>query len=206
MCLWALGSLTRRNGDCRGLIFLNCHRSGSYTELYDQYWELSMSIETIYNLLGQVSVTFATIEHSLVTLLEYLLTDDNCSLVRPYVLDTIPLARRIQMIRKVAELRLSDHSAISEQLRQVLKGITDLRIQRNLFIHGSWSTDQMTEHATSVTVLGYRPRLDRVSGVWQYLEPVTVTDSKLKAILRKAKQALQQLSAVDKRIRELELR
>jgi hypothetical protein len=85
-----------------------------------------MSSQTIYHLLGEIAITFASIEYRLVNLLEYLLTDDNCSLVRPYILDDLSLSRRIQKIRDVAELRLWDHKPVFTKLKNILSDIDGL--------------------------------------------------------------------------------
>ena len=167
-----------------------------------------MSSHAIYSLLGNIAVMFATIEHRLLNLLEYLLTndDDNCCLVRPYVLDDLPLSKRIEKIRTVAQLRLWDHSLIMKELNKVLNDVDDLRAQRNLFIHGDWFKEDLTENATSVTVLNYRPRLDKKTGAWTNIEPVRVSDTKLKTMLNKVDAAFRELTCVDNKIREVELR
>ena len=165
-----------------------------------------MSAKTIYHLLGQISVTFATIEHRLVNLLEFLLTDDNCSLVRPYILDKMPLAQRIQKIQTVAKLRLSEHEATLKELKTILTGIDNLRNERNIFIHGDWFTEDLTDNSESVTVLDYKPCLDKTTGVWTYLNSVRPSRTKLNNLLQKAGKFLEQLTEIDDQIRKLELR
>ena len=128
-----------------------------------------MSDKTIYHLLGQISVTFATLEHWLVNLLGFLLTQDDCSLVRPYLLDKMPLSQLIRKIRTVAELRLSEHKQTLDELKSILTGIDRLRNDRNIFIHGDWLTEDLTDNSESVTVHDYKPHLDKTTGVWTYL-------------------------------------
>ena len=165
-----------------------------------------MSSHAIYGLLGQISVTFATVEHRLINLLEYLLTKDNCSLVKPYILDDLSLSRCIQKIQAVSKLRLWDQTVLLDELLAVISAIDNLRIQRNLFIHGDWFTEDLTEYATSVTVLDYKPRLDKETGVWQYLESVRASDTKLKTMLNEIDNAFHELNTVYNKICKVELR
>lgn len=166
-----------------------------------------MSSQTICHLLGNIAITFASIEHRLVDLLGYLLTEDKCLLVQPYVLDDLPLSHLIQKIRAVAELRLCDHKQVFHQLKGVLNDIDGLRVQRNLFIHGDWFTEDLTDYATSVTVLDYRrPRLDKKSGLWKYMETVRVTPTKLGSLLDKVNAALNKLTSVNAEIYKVKLR
>lgn len=165
-----------------------------------------MSSKTFFHLLGKISVTFASIEHRLVSLLEHLLVENDTTLIRPYMLDELSLSRCIQKLFPVAELRLWDHKAVYIELKEILKAINNLRIQRNLFIHGDWFTEDIDDYTSSVTVIDYRPELDRTSGVWNYLKSVRVTREKLQDVLQKSSSALESLTLVDKKIRGLELR
>ena len=165
-----------------------------------------MSNETIYHLLGEISVTFASLEHRLVNVLEYLLTDGEDTLIRPYILDDIPFSRCIQQTRAVAKLRLWEYKSILEKLNKVLNNVDDFRVQRNIFIHGDWLTQELTNEAESVTVFDYRPRLDEKSGVWEYLKSIPVTRSELQTLLHKTIDALKELTSIDTEIRKLKLR
>jgi hypothetical protein len=165
-----------------------------------------MSGETIYHLLGKISVTFASLEHRLVNVLEYLLTEGKDTLVRPYILDDMPISRLIQQTRSAAELRLWEHKAIFTELNKTLKDIDHLREQRNIFIHGDWFSEELLDNANSVTVLDYKPRLNKDSGLWEYLNSVLVTKTKLYALLRKATTAIENLTSVGEHIRKLKLR
>lgn len=164
-----------------------------------------MSCETIYHLLGKISVTFASLEHRLVNVLEYLLTEGKDTLVRPYILDDIPISRIIQKTRSIAELRLWEHKSTFVELEKVLNDIDDLRVQRNIFIHGDWFIKELPDNATDVTFLDYKPRLCK-NGLWEYLESVLVTQTELKELLRKATTALENLTSIDADIRKLKFR
>lgn len=164
-----------------------------------------MSCETIYHLLGKISVTFASLEHRLVNVLEYLLTEGTDTLVRPYILDDIPISRIIQQTRSVAKLRLWEHKSTFEELEKVLNDIDHLRVQRNIFIHGDWFVKELPDDAKDVTVLDYKPRLHE-NGLWEYLKSVLVTQTELKELLRKATTVLENLTLIDSDIRKLKLR
>jgi hypothetical protein len=165
-----------------------------------------MSVKTIYHLLGQISVTYATLEHWLVNLLGFLLTEDDCSLVRPYILDKMPLFQLIGKIRTVAELRLSEHKETLTELKAILTGIDKLRNARNIFIHGDWLTEDLTDNSESVIVHDYKPHLDKTTGVWTYLNSDRVSRKKLNNLLKQASKLVEQLSEIKEQIRKLKLR
>ena len=163
-----------------------------------------MSNHTIYHMLGQIAVTFASIEHRITELLEYLLVED-CSLVKPYVLDRLSLNQCVQKTRAVAKLRLWGKDKTRSELKAVLDAIDAVRKERNWFIHGDWFSENLTDYSSSVTVLNYKPRL-QPNGVWEYLEQNRVTKLKLKNLLAKTSSALDDLNTVHNKIRKLKLR
>jgi hypothetical protein len=165
-----------------------------------------MNGKTIYHLLGKVSVTFSSLEHRIVDLFEYLLTNGEDTLVRPYVLDDIPLSRLIKQTRSLAELRLWEHKSTFAKLKNILDEIDSLRVQRNIFIHGDWFVNELTDTSDSVTVLDFKPKLNKKSGAWEYLNSVLVTKTKLSVLLRKTTSLLDNLTSLDTNIRSLELR
>lgn len=93
-----------------------------------------MRIETIYHLLGKISITFASFEHGLVNLLEHLLTKGKDTLIVPYILKDMSISRLIQQTRSIAEVRLWKHKSIFSELKNILDDIDKLRNQRNLFL------------------------------------------------------------------------
>ena len=165
-----------------------------------------MSRETIYHLLGKISITFASFEHGLVNLLEYLLTKGKDTLVGPYILYDLPFARIIQQTRSIAKLRLWEHKSTFSELKKVLDDIDKLRCQRNLFIHGYWFIKDLSDNADSVTVYDFKPMLDKKSGGWQNLKTERVSRITLKKILQKITATLENLTAIDADIRKLKLR
>ena len=165
-----------------------------------------MSSQIIYALLGRISVTFATIEHRLLDLLDYLLAPGNCNLVKPYILDDLSLSRSIQKTRDVAKLRLWNHKPLFQELNTVLKEMDNLRVQRNFFIHGDWFQEGLTEDAKSVKVYDYRPRLDKKTGSWEYLESRQISDVELQEIYKKVDRTYHDIMAVSEKIRNVKLR
>lgn len=165
-----------------------------------------MSSETIYHLLGKISITFASFEHGLVDLLEYLLTKGKDTLVGPYILKDIPLWRKIKETRSVAELRLWEHKSTFSELKKVLDDFDKLRGRRNLFIHGYWYIREPSDNADSVTVHDFKPMLDKKSGLWQELKTERVSRTTLKKLLQKTTAALENLTSIDADIRKLKLR
>ena len=158
------------------------------------------------SLLGEVSIYFATIEHRLIDHLAYLLTKSDETLVSPYVLDRLPISQLITKTQSVAELRLSECPKLFEELKEVLNIIEDLRQQRNLFIHGDWFTEELKENSKYVTVLDYKPKLDKKTGVWEYMHQKRVTHKELEEMLAKVKGAYEQLITVCNKIWEGEVK
>jgi hypothetical protein len=165
-----------------------------------------MNNKTIYHLLGKISVTFASLEHGLVYLLEYLLTKKECALVALYVLHGIPISRLIEKTKSIAEVRLWEHKKTLKKLKIVLKDIDELRVQRNWFIHGNWYIKEPADNADSATVVNFKPKLDKKSGRWQCLNDKNLTKRELNQLLQKATIALKNFRKIDAEIRKLELR
>jgi len=165
-----------------------------------------MSNTDICGLLGKISIYFATIEHRLIDNLAYLLTKSDNTLVSPYVLDRFPISQLIQRIQSVAELRLWEYPVLFDELKQVLKIIDGLRLQRNLFVHGDWLTEELEENSKYVTVLDYKPILDKDSGFWKYMNVEKVSHKELEEMFAEVKGAYEQLITVGKKMRDVKLR
>lgn len=165
-----------------------------------------MGKKDICGLLGEISIYFVTIEHRLIDHLAYLLTKSDVTLVSPYVLDRLPISQLIKQTQSVAELRLSECSELFEELKTILQIIDDLRLQRNLFIHGDWFTDELKEDSKYVTVVDYKPKLNRDTKVWEYMNVMKVSNEELKDMLNKVKAAYEQLIEVCNKIWEVKLR
>jgi len=165
-----------------------------------------MSKKDICSLLGEISIYFATIEHRLIDHLAYLLTKSDNTLVSPYTLDRLPISLLIKQIQSVAELRLSEFSGLFEKLKAILKIIDDLRLQRNLFIHGDWFTEELKEDSKYITVLDYKPKLDKDTKVWKYMNVKKVSHEELEEMLAKVKEAYEQLIIICNKIRGVKLR
>lgn len=157
-------------------------------------------------MLGEISIYFATIEHRLIDHLAYLLTKSDNTLVSPYTLDRLPISLLIKQIQSVAELRLSEFSGLFEKLKAILKIIDDLRLQRNLFIHGDWFTEELKEDSKYITVLDYKPKLDKDTKVWKYMNVKKVSHEELEEMLAKVKEAYEQLIIICNKIRGVKLR
>ncbi len=160
--------------------------------------------QTGYDLLGRLSITFAAIEHGVTELLERLLGSE-CGLTRPYLLDELSLSRCTQKIREVAKLRLSEHKAEHKQLKNVLTEVDAVRRQRNLLIHGVWIEDA-GDGASTFTVLSCRPRIDKKTGVWEYLESERVDKTALRRLLARVVEARKMLDELLTILRKTTLR
>lgn len=149
-----------------------------------------MDTPTYYHLLGQISVTFASIEHRLKELLEYLLIEKH-AFVKPYLIDDFTLDKCIQKIRKVAQLRFLDKKTLGT-LIEVLNSINSLRKERNWFIHGDWNFEELAGESSCVSFFIYKPQYNPKGG-WEYIDHKQVTKKNLEKILSKAESAKKDL-------------
>ncbi|OHB49718.1 MAG: hypothetical protein A2Y10_06050 [Planctomycetes bacterium GWF2_41_51] len=163
-----------------------------------------MNNETIYHLLGKISIAFASLEHGMVYLLEYLLTKEECSLVAVYILHGMSISKLIEKVRLIAKIRLLEHKAVFAKLEEILDNIDEFREQRNLFIHGNWHfNEEPADNADSVTVVNYKPKLDKKSGKWECLKYEHLTKTELNQLFQDVATVLSDFRKIDTKIRHV---
>ena len=101
-----------------------------------------MHKDRVFQLIGKITIQFATMEHRLQGLLEKLMGESN-SLVGPMFIHDIPLSGLLKKIQFLARCRIRNESEFFLDLERILKKIGTLREQRNLLIHGDWKIEEL---------------------------------------------------------------
>lgn len=133
-----------------------------------------MNKDRVFQLIGKITIQFATMEHRLQGLLEKLLGDSN-TLVGPIFIHDIPLAGLLKKIRLLARCRSRNNPKFLFDLEQLLKKIATLREERNLLIHGEWKIDDM--NSFEITVRDFKMKYE--DGAWQEYSEIKFTEKKL---------------------------
>lgn len=92
----------------------------------------------MFQVIGQLSVSFANIESHLTSLTELLITRED-PIVGSLIADDFTLERKIQLIQKLVRFRYCHKPAVREEVENVLKHLNTIKKTRNEFIHGMWS-------------------------------------------------------------------
>lgn len=133
-----------------------------------------MSKDRIFQLIGKITVQFATMEHRLQGLLEKLMGDNN-TLLGPIFIHDIPLAGLLKKIRLLARCRSRKHPMFLFDMEQALKKIVTLREERNLLIHGEWKIEEMD--SSGIKVRDFKMKYE--DGTWQEYSEIEFTEKKL---------------------------
>ncbi|MBN2590081.1 MAG: hypothetical protein JXA96_09475 [Sedimentisphaerales bacterium] len=139
-----------------------------------------MSKDRIFQLIGKITVQFATMEHRLQGLLEKLMGDSN-TLVGPMFIHDIPLAGLLKKIRFLARCRLKNDSNFFSDLERILKNIGTLRQERNLLIHGDWKIEDL--ETFRITVRDFKLKYEE--GTWQEFTEIEFTEKNLRDLNRR---------------------
>jgi hypothetical protein len=139
-----------------------------------------MKKDKIYQLIGRITVQFATMEHRLQGLLEMLIGDGN-NIIGPMFIHDIPLGGLLKKINMLAHCRFQDNSLFLSELQRILKKIEELRDERNLLIHGDWKIEDLD--SLKITVRDFKMKYD--PGAWQEFSETELTEKKLTAINRR---------------------
>lgn len=140
----------------------------------------SMKKDKIYQLIGRITVQFATMEHRLQGLLEMLIGDGS-NIIGPMFIHDIPLSGLLKKISMLAHCRLQDGSGLLSDLERILKKVEELRDERNLLIHGDWKIEDLD--TLKITVRDFKMKY--YPGAWQEFSETELTEKRLTAINRR---------------------
>jgi len=136
--------------------------------------------EKVFQLIGKLTVQFATMEHRLQGLLETLMGGDNI-LVGPLFIHNMTLAVLLRKISIVSQCRIRDNTLLLAELERTIKKIDTLRGERNLLIHGDWKIE--STDSSCITVCDFKMRCDE--GTWQEFTETSFTEKKLNSLIRR---------------------
>ncbi len=136
--------------------------------------------DRIFQLIGRLTIQFATMEHRLQGLLETLMGDGH-TLVAPLFIHNMPLANLLRKINLLANCRIRNDSQLLLDLERAIKKINDLREERNLLIHGEWNMDN--SNTSRIVVRDFKMRYEQ--GIWQEFSETILTEKKLITLTRR---------------------
>ena len=114
--------------------------------------------DRVFQLIGKITVQFATMEHRLQILLETLMGDGN-TIVGPLFIHEVPFGGLMKKIGLLAHCRMQDGSELLSELDRILKKLDGLREERNLLIHGDWKIENLDSFR--ITVRDFKMRYDQ---------------------------------------------
>ena len=139
-----------------------------------------MNKDKVFQLIGKITIQFATMEHRLQGLLEKLMGDSN-TLVGPMFIHEIPLAGLLKKIRLLSRCKIQNNSKILSDLERIIKKISALREERNLLIHGEWKIEDL--ESLRITVCDFKIKYNE--GAIQEFTEVEFTEKKLRDLNRR---------------------
>lgn len=139
-----------------------------------------MRKDKVFQLIGKLTVQFATMEHRLQGLLETLMGGDNI-LVGPLFIHNMTLAVLLRKISIVSRCRIRDNVVLLAELDRTIRKIDTLRGERNLLIHGDWKIENI--NSSCITVRDFKMRCDE--GTWQEFTETSFTEKKLNSLIRR---------------------
>lgn len=136
--------------------------------------------DRIFQLIGKLTIQFATMEHRLQSLLEKLMGNGH-TLITPLFIHEMPLVSLLKKISLLSICRIHNDSQLLVDLEQVVKKINALREERNLLIHGEWNIEN--SNGSSIVVRDFKMRYEQ--GAWQEFSETIFTEKKLITLTRR---------------------
>jgi hypothetical protein len=139
-----------------------------------------MRKDKIFQLIGKLTIQFATMEHRLQGLLEILMGDGNI-LVGPLFIHNMNMVALLRKISIVSRCRIQDNTLLLTELERTIKKIDDLREERNLLIHGDWKIESTS--SSPVTVRDFKMSYN--GGIWQEFTETSFNEKKLTHLINR---------------------
>jgi hypothetical protein len=154
--------------------------------------------DRIFQLIGRLTVQFATMEHRLQGLLESLMGNGN-SLVGPLFIHNMSLAVLLKKISFLANCRIRDDSQLLLNVERTIKKLNGLREERNLLIHGDWKIKD--SGSCRIIVRDFKMKYEQ--GQWQEFTDISFTEKKLTALNRKLEGLGSEVDYIVRRLEEI---
>ncbi len=133
--------------------------------------------EKLYEVLGELAVAFSNLEHNVLRVLDVLARGD--AFLGPILLDGRSISRVLDYMRTYIKARLRDDPDLRDRAETLVREVNEVRIDRNLFIHGQWPTDAAMLAGGRVTCFQYKLHYDKETDLWKYGQHYNFTLSQL---------------------------
>ena len=157
-----------------------------------------MRKDKIFQIIGKLTIQFATIEHRLQGLLEILMGDSD-TLIGPLFIHNIPLAALLKKISIVSRCKMRGDPQLHNELELTLKKINSFREVRNLLIHGDWNIES---NGTSLSIKVRDFKISCEDGSWHDFTETSFTEKKLQSLGRRLTGLGQEIDFLIRRINE----
>ena len=154
--------------------------------------------DRIFQLIGRLTIQFATMEHRLQGLLETLMGDGH-TLVTPLFIHNMPFANLLQKIRLLAPCMISNDSQLLSDLERSIRRINELREERNLLIHGDWKIEN--SNSSRIVVRDFKMKYDQ--GIWQEFSETIFTEKKLTSLIHHMEGLGSEVDYIVRRLEEI---
>ena len=160
-----------------------------------------MRKDKIFQIIGKLTIQFATIEHRLQSLLEILMGDSN-TLVGPLFIHNMPLMALLKKISIVSRCKMRSDPQLLNELELALKKINSFREIRNLLIHGDWS---IKNDGSSLSIKVRDFKISCEEGSWHDFTETSFTEKKLQSLNRRLTGLGQEIDFLIRRINETDI-
>lgn len=123
--------------------------------------------EKLYETLGELAVAFSNLEHNVLRLLDVLAHGD--AFLGPILLDDLSIYRVLEYMRIYITARLRKDPDLRKRTETLVREVNEVRIDRNLFIHGLWITDARLLATGRISCFQYKLRYNKETDLWEYL-------------------------------------
>ena len=154
--------------------------------------------DRVFQLIGRLTIQFATMEHRLQGLLEMLMGDGN-TFVGPLFIHNMPLTSLLKKISILAHCRIRNDSQLLLDMDRALKRINELREKRNLLIHGEWNIEN--SGSSRIVVRDFKMKYDQ--GKWQEFSETEFTEKKLITLNRRLEGLGSEVDYIVRRLEEI---
>jgi len=117
-------------------------------------------------LMGEISAGFSSLEAQMGVLLAKLIDTSTESIVGSFLADDFTLARTTELVRRFSRYRFMHSEDMIQRFVCLCRSVDEVRIQRNLFVHGLWNFDPKILAQGKIVVLDMRWKEDKKSKHW----------------------------------------
>lgn len=120
----------------------------------------------ILALMGDISATFSNLEAQMAILLAKLIDTSAESIAGSFLAEEFTLARTIDLTRRLARYRFVHDDDTIARIEELCKSVDEVRVQRNLFVHGMWNFDPKILAEGKISVWDMRWKEDKAGKHW----------------------------------------